>query len=375
MDFNLTEQEKMLQNLAKDFAEKEVSPRAAEIDRSGEFPLALAKEIGKKGFQGLPYPSEYGGSGAGYTGFILVLEQLCQASVAVGAIMAVNTVPEEGIYRFGNEEQKKRLLKPLAKGDWLGGIGFTEADTGSDPRLIKTVARRSGNDFVINGQKMFMSLAPVLNVVLLFARREKEDGLNAFIVDSSSSGFSIQETLDTMGLRGLGTSIVNLDDVHVPDENLIGKEGQGFDILFEAISVERMSVAMQGVAVAQAALDLSLDYARQREAAGKPISKMQAIQQPLAEMASRIEAARWLVYRTAFLRDRGQSIQYESSMAKLFASQVAVEVTRMAMQIHGSFGTMKSLPVERLYRDAKMTEIYVGISEVHRSIIANRLIQ
>jgi len=375
MDFNLTEQEKMLQNLAKDFAEKEVSPRAAEIDRSGEFPLALAKEIGKKGFQGLPYPAEYGGSGAGYTGFILVLEQLCQASVAVGAIMAVNTVPEEGIYRFGNEEQKKRLLKPLAKGDWLGGIGFTEADTGSDPRLIKTVARRSGNDFVINGQKMFMSLAPVLNVVLLFARREKEDGLNAFIVDSSSSGFSIQETLDTMGLRGLGTSIVNLDDVHVPDENLIGKEGQGFDILFEAISVERMSVAMQGVAVAQAALDLSLDYARQREAAGKPISKMQAIQQPLAEMASRIEAARWLVYRTAFLRDRGQSIQYESSMAKLFASQVAVEVTRMAMQIHGSFGTMKSLPVERLYRDAKMTEIYVGISEVHRSIIANRLIQ
>ena len=375
MDFNLTEQEKMLQNLAKDFAEKEVSPRAAEIDRSGEFPLALAKEIGKKGFQGLPYPAEYGGSGAGYTGFILVLEQLCQASVAVGAIMAVNTVPEEGIYRFGNEEQKKRLLKPLAKGDWLGGIGFTEADTGSDPRLIKTVARRSGNDFIISGQKMFMSLAPVLNVVLLFARREKEDGLNAFIVDSSSSGFSIQETLDTMGLRGLGTSIVNLDDVHVPDENLIGKEGQGFDILLEAISVERMSVAMQGVAVAQAALDLSLDYARQREAAGKPISKMQAIQQPLAEMASRIEAARWLVYRTAFLRDRGQSIQYESSMAKLFASQVAVEVTRMAMQVHGSFGTMKSLPVERLYRDAKMTEIYVGISEVHRSIIANRLIQ
>jgi len=375
MDFNLTEQQKMLQNLAKDFAEKEVAPRAAEIDRTGEFPLNLAKEIGKKGFQGLPYPAEYGGSSAGYTSFVIVLEQLCQASVAVGAIMAVNTVPEEGIYRFGNEEQKQRLLKPLAKGDWLGGIGFTEADTGSDPRLIKTVARRRGSGYIINGQKMFMSLAPVLKMVLLFARREKEEGLNAFIIDSSSSGFSIQEILDTMGLRGLGTSIVNLDDVYVPGENLIGEEGQGFDILLEAISVERMSVAMQGVAVAQAALDLSLDYARQRAAAGRPISKMQAIQQQLAEMASRIEAARWLVYRTAFLRDQGQSIQYESSMAKLFASQVAVEVTRMAMQVHGSFGTMKSLPVERLYRDAKMTEIYVGISEVHRSIIANRLIR
>ena len=375
MDFNLTEQQKMLQNLAKDFAEKEVAPRAAEIDRTAEFPLDLAKEIGKKGFQGLPYPAEYGGSNAGYTSFVIVLEQLCQASVAVGAIMAVNTVPEEGIYRFGNEEQKQRLLQPLAKGDWLGGIGFTEADTGSDPRLIKTVACRSGSGYIINGQKQFMALAPALNVVLLFARREKEEGLNAFILDASSSGFVLREPCDTMGIRGLGTSVVYLDDVYVPEENLIGREGQGFDILLEAISVERMSVAMQGVAVAQAALDLSLEYAKQRQAAGRPISKMQAIQQQLAEMASRIEAARWLVYRTAFIRDQGQSIQYESSMAKLFASQVAVEVTRMAMQIHGSFGTMKSLPIERLYRDAKMTERYVGISEVHRSIIASRLIR
>jgi alkylation response protein AidB-like acyl-CoA dehydrogenase len=373
MDFNLSEQERMLQSLARDFAVKEVLPRAAEIDRSGQFPLELAKEIGKRGFQGLPYPVEYGGSGAGYVSFVLVLEQLCQASVTVGAIMSVNTVPEEGIYRFGNEEQKQRLLTPLAKGEWLGGIGFTEADTGSDPRAITTIARRSGDGFVINGQKQFMALAPVLNAVILFARREGE-GLNAFIVESKSPGFTIREPCDTMGLRGLGTSVVYLDDVYVPAENLLGEEGQGFEILLEAISVERMSVAMQGVAVAQAALDLSLDYARQRKAAGRPIARMQAIQQTLAEMASRIEAARWLVYRTAFLRDQGQSIQYESSMSKLFASQVAVEVTRMAMQIHGSYGTMKSLPVERLYRDAKMTEIYVGISEVHRSIIANRLI-
>ena len=305
---------------------------------------------------------------------VLVLEQLCRASVAVGAIIAVNTVPEEGIYRYGTEEQKQRLLKPLAKGDWLGGIGFTEADTGSDARLIKTVAHHSGNGYVINGQKMFMSLAPVLDVVLLFARREKAEGLNAFIVASSSPGFTVQETLETMGLRGLGTSIVNLDDVYVPGENLIGQEGQGFEILLEAISVERMSVAMQGVAVAEAALELSLEYAKERKAMGRPIAKMQAIQQMLAEMAARIEAARWLVYRTAFLKGRGQSIQYEASLAKLFASQVAVEVTRMAMQVHGSFGAMKSLPVERLYRDAKMTEIYVGISEVHRSIIANHLI-
>jgi alkylation response protein AidB-like acyl-CoA dehydrogenase len=374
MDFNLSEQEKMLQSLAKDFAEKEVLPQAAEIDRTARFPAGLAQEIGRRGFQGLPYPAGYGGSGAGYVGFVLVLEQLCRASMTVGAIMSVNTVPEEGIFRFGTEEQKTRLLTPLAGGEWLGGIGFTEADTGSDPRAITTTARRSGKGFVISGQKQFMALAPVLNVVLLFARREKEEGLNAFIVDSSSKGFTLREPCETMGLRGLGTSVVYLDDVYVPGENLIGKEGQGFDILLEAISVERMSVAMQGVGVAQNALELSLDYARERKAMGRPIAKMQSIQQQLAEMAARIEAARWLVYRTAFLRDQGQSIQYESSMAKVFASQVAVDVTRMAMQIHGAYGTMKSLPVERLYRDAKMTEIYVGISEVHRSIIANRLI-
>jgi alkylation response protein AidB-like acyl-CoA dehydrogenase len=374
MDFNLTESQKMLQSLARDFAEKEVLPRAAQIDRSNEFPIELAKEMGRRGFQGLPYPEKYGGSGAGYVSFVLALEQLCRASVSVGAIVAVNTVPEEGIFRFGTEEQKRRLLTPLARGDWLGGIGFTEPDTGSDPAAITTLARRSGRGFIINGQKMFMSLAPALDVVLLFARRGGE-GLNAFIVEKKSPGFVVQEVLETMGLRGLGTSIVNLDDVFVQEENLIGREGQGFEILLEAISVERMSVAMQGVAVAQAALELSLEYARQRQARGKPISKMPSIQQILAEMASRVEAARWLVYRTAFLRDKGQSIQYESSMAKLFASQVAVEVTRLAMQVHGSYGTMKSLPIERLYRDAKMTEIYVGISEVHRSIIAKRLIQ
>ncbi len=375
MDFNLSEPEKMLQSLAKDFAAKEVLPKAAEIDRTGEFPLELTKEMGRRGFQGLPYPAVYGGSGAGYVSFLLALEQICQASMSVGAIMAVDTVPQEGIYRFGNEEQKRRLLAPLAGGKWLGGIGFTEPDTGSDPSLITTVARRRGSGFAITGQKMFMSLAPVLDVVLLFARREDGEGLNAFIVEGKSPGFSVQETLETMGLRGIGTSIVNLDDVYVPAENLIGQEGQGFAILLEAISVERMSVAMQGVAVAQAALDLSLGYARQRQAQGKPIAKMQAIQQELAEMASRIEAARWLTYRTAFLRDQGRSIQYESSMAKVFASQVAVDVTRMAMQVHGSYGTMKSLPVERLYRDAKMTEIYVGSLEVHRSIVANRLIR
>ncbi len=375
MDFNLSEPEKMLQSLARDFAGKEVLPLAAEIDRTGRIPIELARELGRRGFLGLPYPSGYGGGGAGYVGFVLALEQVCQASMTVGAIMSVDAVPQEALYRYGSEEQKRRLLAPLARGEWLGGIGFTESDTGSDPRAITTVARRRGDEFIINGQKQFMALAPALNAVLLFARREEGEGLDAFIVETSSPGFNVREPCETMGLRGLGTSVVYLDDIHVPAENLIGQEGQGFEILLEAISVERMAVAMQAVGVAQAALDLSVTYARQRKARGRPIAAMQSVQQPLAEAAARIEAARWLAYRAAFTRDQGGSIQYESSMAKLFASRVAVDVTSLAMQVHGAYGTMSSLPVERLYRDAKMTEIYVGVSEVHRSIVAGRLLQ
>jgi alkylation response protein AidB-like acyl-CoA dehydrogenase len=373
MDFNLSEQQKMLQRVAKEFATNSVEPRATEIDSAGQFPFDLAREIGKRGYQGLPYPAKYGGSEAGYTSYALVLEQICQASLTVGAIMAVNTVPEEAIFRFGSEEQKTTFLVPLAQGRLLGGIAFTEAETGSDAEAITTIAKKSGNGYVITGQKQFVALAPAANLALVFTRRVGK-GLNAFIVDTSSSGYNVREPCETMGLRGLGTSVVYLDDVYVPRQNLLGEEGRGFEILLEAISLGRLGVAVEAIAVAQAALELSIDYAKQRKALGKPLAKLPTIQWHLAEMASRIEAGRWLVYRTAFLRDQGLDIKYESSVAKLFASQMAVEVTRMAMQVHGSYGTMKTMPIERLYRDAKMTEIYVGISEIQRSIIANHLI-
>ena len=373
MDFNLSEQEKMLQRMAKEFATESVEPRAADIDSSGQFPFDLVKEIGERGYQGLPYPAEYGGSEVGYTSYTLVLEQICQASMTVGAIMAINTVPEEAIFRFGSEEQKRTFLAPLAQGELLGGIAFTEAETGSDPEAITTTARKSGDGYVITGQKHFVALAPAANLALVFTRREGK-GLNAFIIDTSSPGYNVREPCETMGLRGLGTSVVYLDEVYVPQQNLLGEEAQGFEILLEAITLGRLGVAVEGIAVAQAALELSIDYAKQRKALGKPIAKLPTIQWHLAEMASRIEAGRWLVYRTAFLRDQGADIKYESSVAKLFASQMAVEVTRMAMQVCGSYGTMTTMPVERLYRDAKMTEIYVGISEIQRNIIANHLI-
>jgi alkylation response protein AidB-like acyl-CoA dehydrogenase len=374
MDFNLSEQQKMLQRMAREFAADVVKPRAAEIDAKGHFPFDLAKELGKRGYQGLPFPAKYGGSGAGYLSYTLVLEQLCQASMTVGAIMAINTVPEEAIFRFGSEEQKKRLLSPLAKGDKLGSIAFTEAETGSDPKAITTASKRSGDAYIVTGQKHFVALAPAANLALVFARREGR-GLNAFIIDTASKGYNLREPCQTMGLKGLGTSVVYLDDVLVPKENLLGEEGQGFDILREAISLGRLGVVVEAVAVAQAALGISIDYARQRKVSGKPIAKLPAIQWHLAEMASRIEAGRLLMYRTASLRDQGADIKYESSLAKLFASQMAVEVTRMAMQVGGSYGTMTTMPLERLYRDAKMTEVYVGISEIQRNIIAEHLIE
>ncbi|MGD9116158.1 MAG: acyl-CoA dehydrogenase family protein [Dehalococcoidia bacterium] len=373
MDFSLNEEQKMLQRAARDFAAGSIKPRAAEIDASGRFPFELAKEIGERGYQGLPYPADCGGSGAGYLSYALALEQLCQASMTVGAVMAIDTVPEEAIFRFGSEEQKKRLLSPLARGEKLGGIAFTEAETGSDPRLITTTAKKSGDGYIINGQKQFVALAPAIKSLLVFAKGE-DKGLNAFVIDTASEGYSLREPCQTMGLKGLGTSVVYLDDVRVPGENLLGKEGQGFEILREAISLGRLGAAVEGVAVAQAALDISLDYAKQRKAMGKPIARLPSTQWHLAEMASRIEAARLLVYRTAFSRDKGRDIKYESSLAKLFTSRIAVEVTGMAMQIGGSYGTMTTMPLERLYRDAKMLEIYVGISEIQRNVIASYLI-
>jgi alkylation response protein AidB-like acyl-CoA dehydrogenase len=374
MDFNLNEQEKMLQQAARDYASEKIAPRATEIDQ-GNFPRDIMIELGRLGYAGLPVPNQYGGSGAGYLSFVLALEQICQASMSVGAIMSVNLTPAEGVLRFGTEEQKKKFITPIAQGKAFGCIAFTEAETGSDPREITSVARKVGDSYIINGHKQFVANALGANYALVFAKRAEGEGLNAFIVDTSSPGFNIQQTCDTLGVRGAGTSVVFLDDVKVPQANLLGREGQGFDILLEAISVERLYVGVQALGVAQAALQVALDYARQRKAMGKPITKLLTIQWHLAEMATQIEAARWLTYHTAFIRDQGKDIKTESSMIKLFASQAAVEVTRMGMQVTGAYGAMKTMPVERLYRDAKMTEIYVGIAEIQRVIIAGSLIK
>jgi alkylation response protein AidB-like acyl-CoA dehydrogenase len=372
MDFELNEQEKMLQKAARDYSCKAILPRASEIDR-GNYPFDLIQELGKLGYAGLSFSTRYGGIGAGYLSFALVLEQICQASMSVGAMMSVNITPAEAVIRFGNEEQKKRFVTPIAQGKAFGCIAFTEAETGSDPSMVTSTSRKSGNHYILNGHKQFVCNAPGANYALVFTRGES-NGLNAFVVDTSNPGFKVESTCDTLGARGAGTSVVFLDELEVSQENLLGKPGEGFNILLEAISVERLWVGIQALGIAQASLDVALGYARERKALGKPISRLLSIQSHLAEMTAQIEAARWLAYRTAFLRDQGKDIKYESALIKLFASQAAVAVTNMGMQVTGAYGAMKSMPIERMYRDAKITEIYVGINEVQRVIIANTLI-
>jgi len=375
MDFQLSETEKMLERQAREFAQKAVVPLAAQIDRDDQFPHELVKELGRLGYRGLPFPKEYGGVGAGYLSYALVLEQIGRASLTLGVITAISTVPQEGLFRFGNEAQKKKFLLPLSKGTQLGAIAFTEPDTGSDPKAITTKATRQEGAFLLSGQKSFVSIAPAADLALVFARLDDKGKLAAFIVETASPGFEVREPCPTMGLKGLGLSVIYLDGVKVPEDNLVGKPGEGFGILLEAISMGRLGASIGAVGVSQAALDLSLDYAIQRKALGKPIAELATIKWLLAEMSTRIEAGRWLARRAAFIHDQGQSIRLESAQAKLFNTQMSVEVTSMAMQVHGSYGAMKSLAIERLYRDAKMLELYAGVSEIQRVIIANHLLE
>lgn len=373
MDFNLGESEKMIQNMARDFAEGSVRPIAMEIDRQCEFPFELAKKMGSLGYFGLPYPPDYGGVGAGYIGYALVIEQLCRASMVAGAIIAVNSLSEEAIFRYGSEEQKQRSLVPLTKGVSISSFAFTEPATGSDPRAIETRARPDGDDYIITGQKQFIALSPASQVAVVFAKDETER-VSAFIVETFSPGYTLRHPCETLGVRGLCPTVVYLDDVRVPRGNLLGEKAKGYGIMLEAVSVGKLGVAAEAVGVGQGALELSLNYAQERKAYGKPISDLLTIKWLLAEMASRVEASRWLTYRTAFLRDQGADIGKESAIAKLFASQAVVDVTRMAMQVHGAYGYMKDMEIERLYRDAKLTEIYEGVSEIQRVIIADRLL-
>lgn len=374
MDFRLNEQERMLQEAARRFAGQIVRPIAADLDRGAPFPRDVVRQAGHLGYLGLPYPRSVGGAEVGYQGLGLVVEQLAEASMSVAAMVSVHHLATESIFRFGTREQQGRLLQPLASGQGLGAFSFTEAATGSNPNEITTTATKTGDGWVLNGQKAFISLGTVASLCILFAR-EESSGLGAFAVELPTDGFEVGEAMDMMGGRGLPTAPANITDVFVPRENLLGEIGQGFDILLDVIASGKLCVAHQALGIAQRALDLSRDYASHRQAYGAPINQLPSIQSLMADMAVRVESARWLAYRSMAVWGDKSGSRYDAALAKLYCARAAVETTSMAMQVHGAYGYLGDAEISRLYRDAKLTEIYEGVSEIQQSIIANRLLR
>ncbi|HJX11893.1 MAG TPA: acyl-CoA dehydrogenase family protein [Dehalococcoidales bacterium] len=379
MDFDLTEEQKMLRGTLRDFADAEVAPAAARIDATEEFPAAELKKIAGLGLFGLTIPEKYGGSGRGLVDLCLAIEELARASAAVDAYLRISLslaiVPVIG---YGTEAQKKKHLPPHASGEKMACFALTEAGAGSDPAGLETTATRRQGGYVINGTKLFITNGDRAGTVVVFATVDKslrQRGITAFVMDRDTPGLSVGKHENKMGLRGLSSVELIFQDCYLPEGNRLGGEGQGLRIALDALDVSRVTVGAEAVGISRAAFEAALKYAKERRQFGQPIAGFQAIQWMLADMATQIDAARLLTWRAAFLADRPRPYIKEAAMAKVFASEVAGFVTGKALQIHGGYGYMKDYPVERYFRDAKITEIYEGTSEIMRMTIARSLLK
>ncbi len=377
MDFNLTPDQEMIRNVVRDFAQEVIVPKAPEIDRTGEFPMDIMKKLAEMDLLGLPFPEEYGGAGADYISYCLATEEITRACASTGltyeAHVSLGCMP---IYLFGTEEQKKKYLPMLCRGECMGSFGLTEPEAGSDAGGTKTTAVLDGDEWVINGSKCFITNASYAKFVTITAVTDKSKGkrgISAIIVPTDAPGFTIRSNYEKLGLHGSNTTELFFDNVRVPRENLVGKEGEGFKQFLKVLDGGRIAIAAMAVGLAQACLDASLKYAKERVQFGQTISKFQAIQFKLADMATNIELARLMYLKAAWLRDNDMPYTKEAAMAKLFASEMATRSALDAIQIHGGYGYMKEFPVERYLRDAKLLEIGEGTSEVNRLVIARQL--
>ncbi len=378
MDFRLTEEQKMFRDMVRDFAKNEVEPGAAERDKKAEFPHDLIKEMGELGLMGVFIPEEYGGSEADVISYLLAVEELAKADPGVAVTMSVNnSVCCFPILTFGTEEQKKKFLPPLASGEVIGGFCLTEPNAGSDAGSLKTKAVKKGDKYVINGSKAWITNAGVGKYFVLLASTNPEaghKGISAFIVDAESDGFIVDKPEDKMGMRSSKTCMVTLEDLEVPAENLLGKEGMGFKIALTTLNHSRIGIGAQALGIAKGAFIEGVRYSTERVQFGKPIAKQQAIQFKIADMATKIEAAESLVYYAGFMDLIGKPDAKLSSMAKMYASETAIFCTYEALQIHGGYGFSKEYKIERLYRDARVTTIYEGTNEIQRLVIAKSLL-
>jgi len=379
VDFSLTEEQELLQRTARDFASNEVLPKAAEIDREHRHPAELVERMAELGLLGIAVPDEYGGAGMDNVSYVLAMEEISRACASTGVIMSVNnSLVCDPIMRFGTEEQKNRWLKPLAAGELLGCFALSEPEAGSDAAAQKTVAQRVGDNWVIQGTKNWITNGPVADVMVLLCMTDKDKGhrgISAFIVDMKNPQVRCGPPDEKLGIRGSKSSQVFLDDAELPADALLGEVGGGFKVAMSTLDGGRIGIAAQALGIARAAFEDAMDYALQRKTFGKPIAHHQAIQFKLADMATEIDAARLLTLRAAALKDAGKSYGKEAAMAKLYASDVANKAAREAIQIFGGNGYVTEYPVERHFRDAKITEIYEGTSEIQRLVIANYLVK
>jgi len=375
---DLSDEHQMIRQAARDFAQNEIAPIAAEYDESGDFPLETIQRMGAMGFMGIEVPEIYGGSGMDTLAYALAMEEISKADAAHGTIMSVNnSLFCNALERFGNEDQKQHYLKDVASGEAIGAYSLTEPMSGSDAATMASRAVREGDEYVINGRKSWVTNAPAADYILLFTMTDPDaghKGITAFIIETDRVGFSRGKKEPKLGIRASATSEILFDNYHCPAANRLGEEGQGFKIAMTVLDAGRIGIAAQALGIAEAAYEASLAYAREREAFGQAIGRFQGIGFKLADMKTRIEASRMLVYRAAMAKERckktGERFTLEASMAKLFASETAMFCAHEAVQIHAGMGYSKELPVERYFRDAKITEIYEGTSEIQRLVIS-----
>ncbi len=376
---HLSEDEKTLIEAIREIALERVAPRAAEIDHTGEFPWDMKELLAQQDILAMPFPTEYGGIGASELAVVMAIEELSRQCATTGLILAVQQLGSFPILLAGNEEQKQKYLPPLASGEWLAAFGLTEAGSGSDAAAMKTVAVRSGDKYILNGSKRFITNGGLAQVNSIFALTDPKigtRGISAFIVEKDFPGFSVGRIEDKMGIKGSQTGELIFTDCEVPAENLLGREGDGFKIAMMTLDRTRPGIGAQALGIAQGALDLAVSYSKQRIQFNRPIADNQGIQFMLADMATSVEAARLLVYNAAEMIDSGeQNFSRYSSMAKMFASDIAMEVTGDAIQILGGYGYMKEYPAERMMRDAKITQIYEGTNQIQRLVIARSLLE
>ncbi|MGC2211602.1 MAG: acyl-CoA dehydrogenase [Silvibacterium sp.] len=377
--FTLTEDQEQLRKEIRDFAAREIAPNVMRWDEASEFPADVVKQLGQMGLMGVIFPVEYGGAGLGYVDYMLAIEELSAVDGSIGIIAAAhNSLGTNHIFLAGTEEQRRKYVPKLASGEWLGAWGLTEPGSGSDASAARTTAVRKGDNWVLNGNKTFITNAHYADVAVVIAvtdRTQGTHGLSAFIVEKGTPGFRPGKKENKLGLRASDTSELIFEDCEIPSENLLGKLGEGFVDSMRVLDGGRISIAALSLGIGRGALDASLKYVKERRQFGKAIAEFQGIQWKLADMATELDAARLLTQRAAVLKDAGQKVTRESSMAKLYASEVAVRICDEAVQLHGGYGFIKDYPAEKFYRDVKLCTIGEGTSEIQRMVIAREILR